>query len=1058
MQKMGAGLCQLCGTIYASNEHHGFDKHVLKCRKKDEVTTGISVNGSQKLSSPSDTTVNAARSPVIVEAPVIVHLAKKSALRKSRPAVPQENCDIKENCEHLPPPLVTALRTEFSDEKISGEKYSAAVREAYEEVVFWPKNLYKLPSGKVGKAFVNEKARLFEAMTPGNPLEAIALKSVAIMEHLLLQKTKHKSTTKENAACLERRLLLWDRGDISELLKEARAIQERRNVTARQQLSEEELARIFGKMIFEGRINAAISFLDTQARKGGVLKLTPEIRQVLEDLHPEAEAATSGSLIEGTPPTVEMIIFEPLVGDTVRRAALRTKGAAGVSGGDAEHWRRVCLSQGDASRRLCEAIAALSRRLCTQVMDPESLEALLANRLIPLDKCPGTRPIGIGETMRRIVGKAIMSVLKKDVMLAAGATQVCAGQEAGIEAIIHACTELFGADDADALLLVDATNAFNRLNRAVALHNIRFICPPFSTVLMNFYQVPTRLFVAGGYELKSREGTTQGCPFAMAMYALGVMPLIEKLRPGIEEKIPMPTQAWYADDSQAVGRLESILKWWQLLNEYGPSYGYFPKAVKTFLIVKPAKLEEAKKLFASTNIQIVDGGQRDLGAAIGSEAFILKYLSQKIIHWAEQMEVLSDIAKTQPHAALAGFVHGVRNKWYYCQRTMHQVGALMQPIEKIIREKFLPNLFGNDMTVSDNERKLYALPGRLGGLGVDNPVLSALPMYLESLELTKPLKDLIVASEAKLAIDEEEQNARKANIKRERDARLQKDAKELRLHVSPQLQRAMDLAQEKGASATVTALPLEKYGMTFPAKRDFRDILCLRYGYPIARLPEICACGEAYTVTHSQNCKRGGFILMRASAPQKLFADLCVKAGYRDVALEPRLEPLSGEKMKYKSAIKEDEAKSDVRVGGFFATKRNAFFEFRVFNPNARSYLASSPASLHQTFAMARSREYKQRINEVDCGDFVPMIMSSTGGMGEDMQRAVKHLAKTLALKRNETYSKVAGLMRCQFSFALARAALLCLRGSRSLRCGFRLEAALDGPTDLALQEIGGDV
>jgi hypothetical protein len=116
-------------------------------------------------------------------------------------------------------------------------------------------------------------------------------------------------------------------------------------------------------------------------------------------------------------------------------------------------------------------------------------------------------------------------------------------------------------------------------------------------------------------------------------------------------------------------------------------------------------------------------------------------------------------------------------------------------------------------------------------------------MYSESLELTKPLKDLIVASRAELAIDEEEQNARKINIKRGRDARLQKDAKELRLNVSPQLQRAIDLAQEKGASAIVTALPLEKYDMTFPAKRDFRDLLCLRYGYPIARLPEVCACG-----------------------------------------------------------------------------------------------------------------------------------------------------------------------------------------------------------------------
>lgn len=52
-----------------------------------------------------------------------------------------------------------------------------------------------------------------------------------------------------------------DSGEVSELLKEARAIQERRSVTAPQQLPEEELVRILGKMIFEGRINAAISLL-----------------------------------------------------------------------------------------------------------------------------------------------------------------------------------------------------------------------------------------------------------------------------------------------------------------------------------------------------------------------------------------------------------------------------------------------------------------------------------------------------------------------------------------------------------------------------------------------------------------------------------------------------------------------------------------------------------------------------------------------------------------------------------------------------------------------------
>ena len=46
-----------------------------------------------------------------------------------------------------------------------------------------------------------------------------------------------------------------------------------------------------------------------------------------------------------------------------------------------------------------------------------------------------------------------------------------------------------------AVLLVDADNAFNRLNREVALHNIQYTCPPLATILGNIYRVPSRLFV-----------------------------------------------------------------------------------------------------------------------------------------------------------------------------------------------------------------------------------------------------------------------------------------------------------------------------------------------------------------------------------------------------------------------------------------------------------------------------------------------------------------------------------------------------------------------------------
>ena len=51
----------------------------------------------------------------------------------------------------------------------------------------------------------------------------------------------------------------------------------------------------------------------------------------------------------------------------------------------------------ETSSNLCNAVAALTRRLATEFVDPAGLSALLANRGIAIDKCPGLRPIGVGE-------------------------------------------------------------------------------------------------------------------------------------------------------------------------------------------------------------------------------------------------------------------------------------------------------------------------------------------------------------------------------------------------------------------------------------------------------------------------------------------------------------------------------------------------------------------------------------------------------------------------------------------------------------------------------------
>ena len=101
----------------------------------------------------------------------------------------------------------------------------------------------------------------------------------------------------------------------------------------------------------------------------------------------------------------------------------------------------------------------------------------MACRLIPLDIKPGLRLIGVGEVLRRIAAKAVMMLFKNDITHAAGALQLSAGQDAEVEAVVHSVHDIFSEENTEAVLLIDAGNAFNSINRKVMLHNMKFLCP-----------------------------------------------------------------------------------------------------------------------------------------------------------------------------------------------------------------------------------------------------------------------------------------------------------------------------------------------------------------------------------------------------------------------------------------------------------------------------------------------------------------------------------------------------------------------------------------------------
>ena len=130
--------------------------------------------------------------------------------------------------------------------------------------------------------------------------------------------------------------------------------------------------------------------------------------------------------------------------------------------------------------------------------------------MIPLDKNPGLRPIGVGEVLQRMAGKVIVSHLKEDIIQSVRSLQVCAEQDAGYESLIHAMRTIYEDQSGEAVLLVDASNAFNPINRNVFFHNVEVICPLIARYVKNCYSVNSRLFIICGGETQSVGGTTQG--------------------------------------------------------------------------------------------------------------------------------------------------------------------------------------------------------------------------------------------------------------------------------------------------------------------------------------------------------------------------------------------------------------------------------------------------------------------------------------------------------------------------------------------------------------------
>ena len=213
------------------------------------------------------------------------------------PSQSETRIDLEQDVEDLPP-FTPVPEPDFRWGEVGdGRSFACALNRTYDELLQWKRNLFKVPSGKAGKAFVQ---RMFNAYAEGSALECVATKAAMTMLALLLQKPSSRSKARENVIHLERRLKLLLEGKLDDLMHEGRTIQRQLTRSQQNNNNNDRTARLFAKLMMEGKVRAALRLV-TQASGSGPLPLNnlanpndPTSTQTVHTRETSTQAATQG--------------------------------------------------------------------------------------------------------------------------------------------------------------------------------------------------------------------------------------------------------------------------------------------------------------------------------------------------------------------------------------------------------------------------------------------------------------------------------------------------------------------------------------------------------------------------------------------------------------------------------------------------------------------------------------------------------------------------------------------------------------------------------------------
>ena len=165
---------------------------------------------------------------------------------------------------------------------VPGRIYQKYLEEAYNQIVYWRKNVFMVPTGAAGKNMFHEISRLLNLSTRHTPLKNIVLKAVHVKPTLLLQKPGKTLKAKDHLKALEKRVRFWKEENITELVNESKSIQYRLPSTTKKksQMNIEKPSSKFKQLMQKSNVNSRLRLLANDM-SNGILQLSDETLQIL---------------------------------------------------------------------------------------------------------------------------------------------------------------------------------------------------------------------------------------------------------------------------------------------------------------------------------------------------------------------------------------------------------------------------------------------------------------------------------------------------------------------------------------------------------------------------------------------------------------------------------------------------------------------------------------------------------------------------------------------------------------------------------------------------------